>query len=268
MSTNVITTARDVGLAGGLESFAPVTLADVVDRADLAERVDRKYLIDRETVYRALGLLAGSHQILQIGGRRTSTYSTTYFDTADLTSCRAHIQGRRRRWKVRSRLYVEDGLCRIEVKTKDGRGITHKRAAESHLERHDQLGTDERQFISAALSPDFPEIDFAALGPTSRITYTRACLVNLAAQTRLTIDWNLISVLNAGRVWIDNSYAIVETKGGRIPGAADRLLVSVGAKPRAFSKYAATTSLLCADIADNDVRSLCGTQLHHQDARL
>ena len=32
MSTNVITTARDVGLADGLDSFAPVTLADVVDR--------------------------------------------------------------------------------------------------------------------------------------------------------------------------------------------------------------------------------------------
>lgn len=258
---------REFSLAGGLEAFAPVSLADVTEQADLAERVDRKYLVDLETIRRIFAELSDSHRVLEIDGRRTTTYSTTYFDTPDMASCRAHIQGRRRRWKVRSRLYVEDGLCRVEVKTKNGRGMTVKAAAPSHVDRHDLLADGELLFVGGVLAADHPEVEVESLTPTSRITYTRACLADLTAQTRLTIDWKLSSALDASRVWIDDFYAIVETKGGQVPSTADRLLSRLGAQTRPFSKYVATTSLMRADIADNDVRALHGTQLHSDPTR-
>ena len=79
-------------------------------------------------------------------------YRSTYFDTADLAACRAHIQQRRRRWKARSRLYVEDGLCRIEVKAKDGRGVTTKTVADADVAGYGLLGADEAAFVAAALA--------------------------------------------------------------------------------------------------------------------
>lgn len=245
-----------------LDSFHPVSLAEVVEHADLARRVDRKYLVGLDTVRQLCEGLVDTHQVLQIDDRRTTTYRTTYFDTPDLMSCRSHVQGRRRRWKVRSRLYVEDRLCRVEVKTKNGRGMTLKAASPSHIDRYGTLVEGDRRFVTEVLATAHPEVDIASLAPTAEITYSRACLVDLGAGTRVTIDGRLSSVLSNGHAWVDDAYAIVETKGGNVPAAADRLLVHLGAKPRSFSKYVATTSLVHPDIADNDVRDLRGNRLH------
>lgn len=245
-----------------LHLFEPVSLHDVVERADLATRVDRKYFLDVNTVRLLAESLSNSHRILDIDGRRSTTYATTYFDTEDFASCRAHVQRRRRRWKVRSRMYVEDDFCRVEVKTKSGRGQTLKDAVVSHPDRYGSLGGDERAFVANTLSDAHPEVDVARLDPSAEITYTRACLADLADGTRLTIDWGLRSVLSQGKVRSDEAFAIVETKGGQVPSGADRLLASLGATERSFSKYAATTSLVHPDIADNDVRRLRGIQLH------
>ena len=245
-----------------LHSFAPVSLTDVVDRADLATRVDRKYFVDLDTLGRLTESLTDSHRVLEVDGRRATSYATTYFDTPEFASCRAHIQRRRRRWKVRSRLYVEDDLCRVEVKTKSGRGETLKAALVSHADRYGILDDTDRDFVAHSLAHAHPEVDIADLAPRAEITYTRACLADLDNGTRLTIDWQLRSVLREGRVRADEAYAIVETKGGQVPAAADRILASFGAPPRSFSKYVATASLVHPDIADNDVRGLRGTQLH------
>ncbi|MCW2839919.1 MAG: hypothetical protein JWR55_1402 [Aeromicrobium sp.] len=251
-----------IDLTDDLAKFRTASLAETVDRADLRRRVDRKYLIDLDTVRRVMSDLTGTHRALEIDGRRTTTYSTTYFDTDDLASCRAHIQGRRRRWKVRSRLYVEDQLCRVEVKTKDGRGATIKAASVSDPSRHGTLVAADLQFVTNSLQSSHPELVVGALRPTAEITYTRACLVDLDAGTRLTIDHHLTAVLDRGHAWISDGCAILETKGGATPGEADRLLLSSGIRPRSFSKYVATASLLDPRLADNDIRSLQGTYLH------
>ncbi|WP_187271736.1 VTC domain-containing protein [Aeromicrobium terrae] len=246
----------------GLDAFDSVSLAETVDRADLSHRVDRKYLVPLGTVRDALPELATTHRVLEVAGRFSTTYSTTYFDTHDLASCRAHIQGRRRRWKVRSRLYVEDGLCRVEVKTRSSRGRTVKAVAPSESGRHGHLSGADREFVARTLEPDHPELDVDALRPTAEITYERSCLVDVDAGRRLTIDHRLSSVLAHGRAWVDDGFAVVETKGGAVPSEADRLLVRLGARPRSFSKYVATASLLYPDLADNDVRALRGWCLH------
>ena len=64
--------------------------------------------------------------MLDIDGRRVFGYESTYFDTPDCEQYRAHRQGRRRRYKVRSRSYVDTGLSMFEVKTKGLRGATVK----------------------------------------------------------------------------------------------------------------------------------------------
>ena len=109
-----------------LETLPRISLPEVLAAAPATTRVDRKYLLTTESACAFLARVPGSLRLLSIDGRLTTTYRSTYFDTPDLRTCRAHIQGRRRRWKARSRLYVEDGLCRLELKVRDGSGLTRK----------------------------------------------------------------------------------------------------------------------------------------------
>jgi hypothetical protein len=246
----------------GLSELEPVSLKDVVENAALMHRVDRKYLVSLDTARSLVDALTESHAVLQIDGRRSTTYRSTYFDTPTFSSSRSHVQRRRRRWKVRSRLYVEDQLCRIEVKTKGGRGATIKTVAPSTPGRYARLAGVEHEFVRTVLATPHPEVDVDSLIPTAEVTYARASLADVDAGTRVTLDWNLLATLGGGDAWIDENYLLIETKGGAVPARADRVLTGLGARPRSFSKYVAATSLIRPDIADNDLRHLRGASLH------
>ena len=245
-----------------LTRLAPVGLAEVMDTAAQLTRVDRKYLVDRQVASALVTGLADSFRVLTIDGRQGTTYSSVYFDTDRLDACRDHVQRRRRRWKVRSRMYVEDRLCRFEVKTRDGRGVTHKAVTTSVPEQHGALGGAEAAFVATALAEQGLDVDVTALGASMQVDYRRVTLADTTEGTRVTLDWGVECSLDDGRVWVDPDWVLVETKGGQRPGAPDRLLATLGARPRSFSKYVSAASLLVDDIADNDVRRLRGRQLH------
>jgi hypothetical protein len=210
-----------------LSARRPVSLAEVLVDAPQLTRVDRKYLLGKGTAQAFLDDLPAAYRVLSIAGRTSTSYRSTYFDTADLASARAHVQQRRRRWKARSRLYVEDALCRIEVKARDGRGVTAK----------------------------------------MEVGYRRTTLAETADERcRVTVDWKVECSLDGERVWLDHDYVLVETKGGLRPSVADRLLTGMGVRPRSFSKYVAAASLIRDDLPDNDVRRLHGRELHLESA--
>jgi hypothetical protein len=242
---------------------AALTLAEVVEEAARLTRVDRKYLVPVGVAQDLLDRLPSAYRVLSIGRRVTTTYRSTYFDTADLATARAHVQRRRRRWKARSRMYVEDGLCRTEVKARDGRGLTVKTVADSTPARYARLGEREAAFVCAALAGHGLAVDVARLRPTMEVGYRRTTLVCTSPEpSRLTVDWRLACRLDGRELRLDDGHVVVETKGAARPGSADRLLVGLGARPVPFSKYAAAASLLRDDIADNDVRALRGRLLH------
>ena len=246
-----------------VSSRRPVSLPEVLARAAQLVRVDRKYLLPVASAQQLVDRLPEDFRLLTFDGRRSTTYRSTYFDTADLGTARAHVQRRRRRWKARSRLYVEDGLCRVEVKTKDGRGVTIKSVADSTVEGYAVLGPDEGSFVEDALRGQGISCDLTRLGPTMEVDYRRATLASLGdAPARVTIDWGMTCVLGDRGLQLDRGHVLVETKGGAVPGQADRLLARIGARPRPFSKYAAAASLLVDDLPDNDVRRLRGRLLH------
>lgn len=245
-----------------LDPFSTVSLTDVVDAAALLHRVDRKYLVPAAMANSLLEVLASTHSVLEIAGRCSTTYRSTYFDTAGLAATRAHVQRRRLRWKVRQRWYVEDDLCRVEVKTKNGRGETVKEVGPSSVENYGRLRADELAFVESALAGVHSGLAVADLLPSAEVTYSRATLADLATGTRVTLDWGLVASLGAGEAWLDREFVLIETKGTAIPALADRALIRLGARPQLFSKYAATTSLLHPDIPDNDVRRHSGTSIH------
>lgn len=239
-----------------------VGLAEVVDRAAQLTRVDRKYLVSRDVAAAFLADLPGRFRVLAIDGRHSTSYASTYFDTPELDACRDHVQRRRRRWKIRSRLYVEDRLCRIEVKTKDRRGLTEKAVALSDPSRHGRLDGPEAEFVARVLAERGVDVDVRALQPSMKVRYERVTLADTEQSLRVTLDWDVECRLDGGRVRVDENWVLVETKGGLRPSEADRGLVALGARPRSFSKYVSAASLLSPHIADNDVRALHGRQLH------
>jgi len=260
MPADLSLTAR--GPALDLSRFAPVDLCEVVDHAAMLTRVDRKYLVDAATAAAFLARLPDAYRLLHVDGRPATTYSSVYFDTAAMDACRDHVQRRRRRWKVRTRLYVEDRLCRVEVKTRDGRGVTVKTVADSTPLRHGRLDGPEGDFVATTLDAAGLPLDARALRQTMEVDYRRSTLADTGRGSRVTLDRGVECRHGGGRVRLDDGYVLIETKGAARPSDADRVLGTLGARPRSFSKYASAASLLRADIADNDVRRLCGRELH------
>jgi len=244
-----------------------VSLGEVLVEAPQLTRVDRKYLVGKVTAQALLDSLPAAYRVLTIEGRRSTSYRSTYFDTADLASARAHVQQRRRRWKARSRLYVEDGLCRIEVKARDGRGVTEKTVSDADLAGYGVLDATGVEFVRATLAAHDLTADVLALRPTMEVGYRRTTLADTTDERcRLTVDWKVECTLDGELVWLDHDYVLVETKGGLRPSRADRLLAGLGARPRSFSKYVAAASLIRHDLPDNDVRRLHGRELHLESA--
>jgi len=245
-----------------LRTLRPVGLETLIEHAALMQRVDRKYIAPVDAVRDLVNTVRDTHQVLSIDGRRYTTYRTLYFDTDNFTSARDHIQDRRRRWKVRTRLYVEDELHRVEVKTKDNRGNTVKVMGVSHPDNYGVLVGDDRDFVASHLS-DFPQIDVRDLVPAAEVRYKRATLTDLAAGTRVTIDWGLSMHMNSGDVWLDDRFAMVETKGPLVLSGVDKALHELGVRPRRFSKYVAAASTLTEGIPANGFASLRASGILH-----
>ncbi|ARF58418.1 polyphosphate polymerase domain-containing protein [Streptomyces gilvosporeus] len=260
-------TAEDrAPLAGllGLDAPRAASLAEIDAAAALQHRVDRKYLVPTASAARLVAALAPTHRVLDIRGRRTTDYRSTYFDTGHLAAWRAHVQGRRRRWKVRTRLYSEDRLCRVEVKTKDGRGATVKRALTVDPDAYGRLdaGSEAVAFVDRVLADRGIGITAADLTPAGEVRYVRAALADLEAGSRVTLDARLTCHRDGRTAALDPGYVLIETKGGPRPAAADRHLLRLGARPVSVSKYVIGLSLLVPGLPDNDVRRLARTRFH------
>lgn len=261
---------HDAQLDDALRSLSAVGLDDVLARADLQRRVDRKYLVPVQSVTTLVAALASTHRVLEVGDRRTTTYRSTYLDSADLRCCRDHLQGRRLRWKTRQRLYVEDRLCRLEVKVRTGRGDTLKHTLTLAAEQYGVVDDDTRALVRQLLGDSGREGADAGLRPTLEVGYTRATLVDLDQGTRVTLDRGMVATplhgdgeaMRVGTVVLDPRFVIVETKGHARAAHVDRLLLAAGCRPTSLSKYATSAALLAPGIPDNPVRHHHGRHLH------
>ena len=95
----------------GTLSLEAVSLQDLVSQAELLTRVDRKYLLREHSARAILDSAAEGARVLEIAGRREFAYDSVYFDTPDHLSYRLTAQRRRRRFKLRTRSYLDTGTA-------------------------------------------------------------------------------------------------------------------------------------------------------------
>ncbi|MDN5745979.1 MAG: VTC domain-containing protein, partial [Nocardioidaceae bacterium] len=135
-------------LISQLEGHRAISLEEVLQAAELQTRVDRKYLLTPAQFSGLAETLGSRFRCLEIEGKRIHGYESVYFDTADLALFRAHRQGRRHRYKVRTRTYTDSDQCLVEVKMKGRRGATIKKRMDYRSELRCDLDPNARRFLA------------------------------------------------------------------------------------------------------------------------
>lgn len=230
-----------------LATMPTIGLAELEDRAALLSRVDRKYIVPVADADWLLDRLAPDARVLEIGGVRRFRYESLYFDTPGLLGYLRTAYRHRRRFKVRTRAYVDSGSCFLEMKMPGPRGSTVKYRVAHDIEGRRAIGSGrgfvDEVFLRHELGDSFGE----ELLPVLRTEYRRCTLLLTGAGSRVTIDTGL-HWSAAGRELHLPRIAIVETKTSRAAGDADRRLWQRGHRPVAVSKYATGLAALRAEL--------------------
>lgn len=232
----------------------PVTLEGLTAAADLQRRFDTKYVVPKHVANDLLGRLSSAWFALEMDGQRHQPYRSTYFDTPDLATFRAHQQRRRRRYKIRTRTYAA-GQTMLELKVKDNAGRTIKYRCEHPETDPEYFSRRARAFVAEQLADsygfDLPD----RLVVSARTQYLRATVANLDVGERVTIDTGLQVQTSDQQVVFDPDYALVETKTAKGNGEVDRLLRKLGVRPLRVSKYALGIAVLNPQLPSNHWRA-------------
>ncbi|MFN3938110.1 MAG: polyphosphate polymerase domain-containing protein [Gemmobacter sp.] len=220
------------------QGFAPVALHELEAHAAMLERLDNKYVVPFAVLDRLADRLAETFHVLEIDGTRSFRYATTYFDTPDRRAYFDHLQGRRRRCKVRVRRYLDANQSFVEIKLKDRRDTTVKRRFCTDPRTYPLLDPSRFARIAEAYRLQYGEPFEDPLAPTLEVFYRRLTLVARDGGERMTVDSQLSFVASDARRGVRSDLVIVETKSRNGRGLADRLLRAAHVHPvGACSKY-------------------------------
>lgn len=239
-------------------SLVPLSLPEVLATADLQTRTDRKYIVGPDLLAALLAELGAGMGVLEIDGAQAFRYESVYFDTPARDSYLGAAYGRRRRFKVRTRAYVDSGDCMLEVKVRTGRGETEKHRVAYDAGRRWALDGAGLNFVRqhAPVPPG------AALAPALTTTYQRRTFVELATGARLTCDTGLVCASPDGPAVSLPGDCLVETKSAGPPTGADRFLWRAGVRPAAISKFCVGMAALDPALPANKWNRILGQHFH------
>lgn len=229
----------------------PVGLDDVLAHAALDSRTDRKYVMRLDVLPALIARLGPRFRVLEIDGRRMFGYQSVYFDTPDLLSYRQHLQNNRRRFKVRTRTYVDSGDCVLEVKVQGSRSATVKHRQPHPVAERFHLGGDACRFVAAHTGDSSVP---ARLRPVLLTSYHRLTLVDLAGGVRITVDADL--VCRSGGRWVEGlrDRLLIETKSTGPQSTLAHVFHDMGLRPTALSKYCLGLAMLADNLRANPWR--------------
>jgi hypothetical protein len=230
-----------------IHAYTPITLKEM-DGVELMNRTDTKFLVPLNALLEILQEMKSVYRVLEVQQVRLSHYETLYYDTKDLHFYMRHQNGKKNRWKIRKRSYVDSALSFLELKFKTNRGRTQKQRT-SIPSIADELNIEENAFIDKKTGLPFE------LVPQLKNTFTRITLVEPNLPERITID------LDLAFQWQDRKQelpevVIVEVKqesqNRRSPfvGALKSRLI----RPESMSKYCLGIALLVPHVKRNSFK--------------
>lgn len=219
-----------------LETFPPISLEEM-DSIKLMNRIDSKYVTDRLVLGELLeDALEGGYRVFTQDGVRLHRYDSLYFDTPILRMFTDHRRGKAFRQKVRTREYVESGLCFLEVKRKNNRGRTKKKRIAIPAECFGNFSGDET--ICSWLA-GHSDCDAKSVSPSLETSFSRITLVNKNLNERLTIDLGVSfrNFRNAAAADLGGAVIIELKQDGRQHSDMQDILLRHRVKPLRVSKY-------------------------------
>lgn len=241
--TTAVELMTDIG-----RGLTPTSLDRVVAIADLQTRTDRKYLLPVAAWREVLSHLRHRLQVLQISGLRQFDYESVYFDTPDLLAYHRHAYGRRVRFKIRTRSYLDSAKTTLELKSRGGRGETVKNRYDYRVEDRYRLDSEAaaiiQQRLGSQLSGRQPQLSLIT-------NYLRTTLLDSVSGSRLTCDVGLrFSDADRQRSAPDD-VVLVEAKTTGNPTPVETRLWRMGHRPVSISKYCAGLALLNPELPAN-----------------
>ena len=208
--------------------FAPANM-DLLAKRELQKRVDQKYILPISKIYSLLDILRNDFAIIPIASHNVAEYQTQYFDTKEYFFFINHLRGKRPRYKVRLRRYIDRNICMLECKKKKA-DLTVKTSIEVPYDTSTLL--NHHSF--------FDELPYKVeyLYPSLLNTFHRITLLHKNLEERLTIDFNIAFDTPHQNISVDNCI-IIERK--KLPvstvSSVPYLLRCVRAYPLSISKY-------------------------------
>ena len=230
------------------DDFQPISLDETNNLAQMLSRIDNKYVVNFEQFATFLDTIKDQYAVLEIEGRRQFSYDSCYYD--DNFGCYfEHHQGRRQRFKVRTREYVDGGGMKFfEVKLKGLRGKTEKHRIKSEFVVTPKIEGEYLTMLQDIYFKQYKKPMPFELRPALKVGYKRCTLVALQGGERVTVDYQ-ISFANPHNsdhhVQVGDGFIIIETKSGDGKGIADNALKKLKIKQASkCSKYCIGVSLI------------------------
>ncbi len=230
------------------DDFQSISLDETNKLAQMLSRIDNKYVVNFEQFAAFLDTINDQYAVLEIGGRRQFSYDSCYYD--DNFGCYfEHHQGRRQRFKVRTREYVDGGGMKFfEVKLKGLRGKTEKHRIKSDFVVTPIIEGEYLSMLQDIYFKQYKKLMPFELRPALKVGYKRCTLVALQGGERVTVDYQ-ISFANPhntnNQVQVGDDFIIIETKSGDGKGIADSALKKLKIKQASkCSKYCIGVSLI------------------------
>jgi hypothetical protein len=230
-----------------LQQFQPIAL-DEMEGVRLMNRTDTKFMIGRADLDGLLQELVSNYRILEVGGIRSNRYQTLYYDTPDFLSYTEHHNGKRMRYKIRKREYVESHLSFLECKQKMNNGRTIKsRIKLGQIE--ELLGESENSFIDERTGMH------REYEPKLWNSFGRITLVDTKVGERVTIDTDIAYHVGEREVSLPE-LAIIEVKRDEQSGKSQVLehLKHHLVRPESMSKYCLGVALLYPQMKTNNFK--------------
>ncbi|MCW0483755.1 polyphosphate polymerase domain-containing protein [Gaoshiqia sediminis] len=235
--TNVIN-----DLASGLDG---ISLAELPKNNQM-DRFDKKYIFQAGLIPELLEKAAKQYVILESNETRIFRYTSDYYDTPGFAMYTHHHNGKKNRYKIRVREYLDSGDKFLELKHKNNRSFTRKKRI-AYFDDFPLSTAEGHNFIRKNTNVDPADLQYALTTQYQRIT-----LVNKHKAERITIDFDLHLNNLTKRVKLLN-LAIAEIKNNdrHFRSHFNQLLKLHRIKQESFSKYCMGIALLNNDVKNN-----------------
>ena len=220
---------------GILDKFTGIGLGDI-GKANFMNRIDTKFPLRTDVLFeRILPSIVDDYYIVEINGLRYMEYETVYFDTPDNRFFTMHQNGKKDRFKVRKRTYVDTGNRFLEIKHKNNKGKTKKKRIEVTTSLS-EIAPEEYGFVAEHLPQD---ITPQSLKAVIQNHFHRITLVRKDMGERCTIDCELGFRTPDDSNTETKGFSMVELKheAGAPKSPLQKVLALNGVKQASFSKY-------------------------------